>query len=288
MLVFAKVAELGGISAAAKVLDIPKSKVSRRMAALEHSLGVRLLERSTRSVNVTEVGRIYYQHCKRMEEEANHALESVNDMRDTPRGYLRVSASVATGQNMIAPHLSEFIKKYPEITVDIKLTNRRVDVIGEGYDLAMRIGQLADSSLVSRRLGSSRIMLYASPTYLKGAPQLDELSDLTSHSVLVMSDAFHSDKIILEDDNGQQQSVDITPRALINDLTMLSEVAQGGVGIVAIPEYLSEPSVKEGRLKRVLSDWSSPEFSFYAIYPSRQGLTRKVRVWIDFFLEKLQ
>jgi LysR family transcriptional regulator AphB len=287
MVVFAKVAELKGISPAARALGVPKSKVSRRMASLETALGVRLLERTTRAVHLTELGQIYYQHCKRVSEEAQSAVESVNRLLDVPRGHLRISTSVAIGQYFIGPHLSDFIRAYPEIEVDISLTNRRVDIIAEGYDLAIRVGELQDSTLVSKRLATRCAKLYAAPDYLDEMASLRRLEDLHKHRTLTMSERDTADQWLLQHRDGHQQSVALAPVLRLNDMAMLLKVAETGGGVALLPSYLAQQSVDAGILREVLPSWQSPDFNFYALYPSHQGLTRKVRAWIDFFADKL-
>ena len=183
MAIFSKVAELNGISAAARALKMPKSKVSRRMARLEDELGVRLLERTTRSVGLTEAGEIYYQHCRRIVEEANNARESINRTLETPRGRLRVNASIAVGQYLIGPHIGGFLERYPEVQLEIELDNRQVDIVAEGFDVAVRLGKLEDSTLVSRNLGSSFATLVASPKYLETAGVPRHPKELSSLSV---------------------------------------------------------------------------------------------------------
>ena len=287
MVIFAKVAELQGISSAARALNMPKSKVSRRMVMLEDSLGIRLLERSTRSVHVTEAGNLYLQHCKRVVEEANAAMESLNQMADTPKGHLRISASVTSGQLMIAPHLGEFMQLYPDIEIEMVLNNRRVDIIAEGFDLALRVGQLEDSTLISKPLGTSRASLYASPDYLARHGELEALSDLTYHRKLVMTDANRAYRWQFENDQGAQEFVNINPIMSVNDLTSMRTIMVDGGGIGFLPDYLAEDYVKRGQLKVILPEWRSPIIPYFAIYPSHMGLTRKARVWIDFFSERL-
>ena len=290
MVIFAKVAEQQGISAAARVLDIPKSRVSRRMAALENELGVRLLERSTRATNLTELGEVYYEHCRRISEEANNATRSLNHLLDSPRGTLRISTSVAAGQRVIAPHLAEFMRLYPDIQLDVRLDNRRVDMIAEGYDLILRVGvgKLQDSNLISKRIATSRAKIYASPDYLGNSPPITKVEDLQQHRAMTMKDSSYMNNWQLEDLTGNQQVLNIKVAARLNDMQMLTRVAVDGGGIVLIPTYIARESVQRGQLVNVLQQWSGPEFSFYEDYPSRQGLTPKVRVWIDFFTERLR
>ena len=163
---FTYVVEHGGFTAAANAAQLPKSNISRRIANLERRLGVRLLERTTRKIHVTEIGEIYYQHCRRMLDEADHSDLCVEQTMAIPRGTLRVSASVTTGQHLLAPLTAAFIAQHPEVQMELSLVNRQVDVIDEGFDLVIRIGALQDSSLVTRSLGHCRLFLYASPEYL--------------------------------------------------------------------------------------------------------------------------
>ena len=287
MVIFSKVAELEGISPAARALRMPKSKVSRRMAALEDELGVRLLERSTRSVHLTEVGTIYFQHCKRVVEESISARESVDQMLEAPRGHLRISTSVTIGQHLLGPHIGEFIGIYPEIEIEVNLNNRRVDVIAEGFDTVVRVGDLQDSTLVSRRLGSDCLMFFASPDYLKcwGTPK--RVSELTNHRFLVMSDSAKPGDWTLIGPKKQQETLSVHPYVTANDLTMIRQIAVDSGGIALLPGYMSRDFEKSGGLCRVLRGWRTPSFSYYALYPSHRGVTLKLRAWLDFIVNKL-
>jgi DNA-binding transcriptional LysR family regulator len=288
MIIFAKVAEHQGISPAARVLRMPKSKISRRMAALEADLGVRLLERSTRAVHLTEVGEIYFQHCKRVVEEAESAMESVAQMLEVPRGHLKINASVAIGQNILAPFLGEFLALYPEIQLEVQLDNRQVDLIREGYDAVIRLGKLEDSALVSKPLGEDHAILVASSSYLKqmGTPQ--SIGDLKNHRFLVMGDTPNLNHWDLIGPDGRQQSVAVVQYSTLNDLTMIRQVAIDGGGIARLPRYLcSDDTISSGRLCQVLSNWRSPTFRFYALYPSHRSMTLKLRALLDFLEDKL-
>lgn len=287
MVIFSKVAELQGISPAARAMRIPKSKVSRRMVALEDELGVRLLERSTRAVHLTEVGKIYFQHCKRIVEEANSARESVQHMLDAPRGHLRISTSVTIGQYLLAPHLGEFMAEYPEIEIDVNLNNRRVDVIAEGFDLVVRVGDLQDSTLVSKRLGSDHLKLFASPEYLKKNGTPKQLSDLDEHKLLVMSDSARPGQWTLTGPGNQQETVSANPYATTNDLAMIRQIAIDDSGITLLPGFLSAAPEKSGKLRRILPDWRTTTIYYHALYPSHRGVTLKLRAWLDFFQHKL-
>lgn len=287
MRLFAKVAELNGISPAARALNIPKSRVSRRIAALEVALEARLLERTTRAIQLTEMGDIFFQHCKRIVEESENAVASMNQMIEAPRGLLRISVSVSVGQYLIAPFLGEFLKLYPDIEVQLDLNNRRVDLITEGYDLVVRVGDLEDSSLMSRKIFNARGHLCASPDYINTHGQPSIPAHLRHHKKLVMSSSNSTTLWVLENTAGELQSVNIEPRGSINDFTMLRALIEGDAGIALIPEYMIRASLAEKRLVRILPDWRSPLISYYILYPSRRGLTKKSNAFIEFFTQKL-
>lgn len=288
MVIFSKVAETQGISPAARELKMPKSKVSRRMAALEDELGVRLLERSTRSVHLTEVGEIYAQHCKRIVEEAHSAQESVARALEAPRGHLRISASVTIGQHLLAPYVAEFIQLYPEIELELDLNNRRVDVIAEGFDLVVRVGALDDSTLVSRRLTTGYAKLFASPEYLQRAGIPRRLNGLEKHDFLCTTLATVTNQLTLVGPKEQQHTIPIKPITTTNDLTVLRQITIDGGGVALLPEYMGKPLVKTNRLHSVLPSWRSLPFHFYALYPSHRGITLKTRAWLDFLVTRLE
>ena len=283
--VFTYVVEHGGFTAAAEATQLPKSNISRRIASLEERLGVRLLERTTRKVHVTEIGDIYYRHCRRMLDEADDADLYVEQAMEIPRGTLRVSATVYVGQHLLAPMAAEFISQYPEVQFELIWTNRLIDVIDEGFDLTIRIGALQDSSLVARRLGQWRLFLYASAEYLKarGTPQNPE--DLQDHDCLVMSDMRASNQWMLSK-GGITEQVVLTPRASVNDFDTLRRMVADGGGIAILPNYMHFGDY-HSRLVRVLDDWTGRLTELHAIFPSHRGATPKVRAFLDFLIVRL-
>jgi len=282
---FTYVVEHGGFTAAANAAQLPKSNISRRIANLERRLGVRLLERTTRKIHVTEIGEIYYQHCRRMLDEADHADLCVEQTMAIPRGTLRVSASVTTGQHLLAPLTAAFIAQHPEVQMELSLVNRQVDVIDEGFDLVIRIGALQDSSLVTRSLGHCRLFLYASPEYLgaRGTPERPE--DLKNHDCLVMSDSRDNNQWALSKGETTKR-IPLTPRASVNDFNTLRRIAADGAGITILPSYMHVGDDAK-RLVRVLGDWTAPSIEFHAVFPSHRGATPKVRAFLDFLVTKL-
>jgi len=287
MVLFAKVAELKGISPAARVLNIPKSRVSRRVAALEEDLGTRLLERTTRAVQLTEMGEIFFRYCERVVEESENAVESMHQIMEAPRGLLRVSVSFAVGQYLIAPHLAEFLKLYSDITVQMDLNNRRVDLITEGYDLAFRVGALDDSSLMSKKVGSAKAVLCASPDYIAEFGNPTSLEHLQDHKKIVMSNSNNVSEWLLESTAGKLEAINVEAHVGINDFTALRTLIENSAGIALIPEYVVKDAIQNSRLQRILPEWQSPQINYYMLYPSRKGLTKKASAWIDFFTEKL-
>ncbi len=286
MRVFAKVVDEGGFSAAGRALGLPKSNISRRIAALEGRLGLRLLERTTRKLRITEPGQVFYRHCKRIEEEAEHASLSLEQMLERPRGLLRIGASVTTGQVLLAPLMAEFLARYPDVTLDLVLSNRRIDLFEEGFDLVIRIGQLTDSSLISKRLGESRLYLYASPDYLAARGQPLRPEDLAGHDVLIMSDVPDAGQLRLKAADSSRRIV-VSPRVRLNDFPALSRMVLDGAGIAALPDYLCGGLEEDGGLTRVLADWSLPPVDIHALYPSHRGATPKLRAFLDFLGERI-
>ncbi len=283
--IFAYVVEHGGFTAAAEATQLPKSNISRRVAKLEKRLGVRLLERTTRKVHVTEIGDIYYQHCQRMLDEADHADLCVERAMAVPRCTLRVSATVTTGQYLLAPLATAFMRENPEVQLELVLANRHVDVIDEGFDLVIRIGPLVDSSLVARSLGHCGLFLYASSEYLAARGALKAPEDLKNHDCLVMSDRQENSRWTLS--KGEiTKRVGLSPRASVNDFVTLRRMVADGGGIAILPGYLRTGDYKQ-RLVRVLSDWSAPPIEFHAVFPSHRGATPKVRALLDFLVDQL-
>ncbi len=281
MVVFAKVVETGGFTAAGEAIDMPKSNVSRRVSRLEERLGVRLLERTTRKIRMTELGEIYYAHCRRIIEEAEHADIRVSQALEVPRGQLRVSASVTVGQNIIGPVLGQFVKAYPEVKIQMTLTNRRVDLIEEGFDIAVRVGQLEDSSLVARLLGKSELILFASPDYLKRNGEPRTPSDLKDHHCIVMSDQIDSTLWMFVNAE-QKATLKIKPQLAVNDFHILRQLLVEDCGIGRLPNYMAIGW--ENKLQRVLLKWVTPPIDIHAVYPSHRGATPKVRAFLDFLI----
>lgn len=287
MIMFARVVREGGFSAAARVLGLPRSQVSRRVARLEAALDTRLLERTTRRVRLTEVGEVYYGHCRRIEEEAEHAEISVHQLLEAPRGRLRATASVTMGQSLLAPHLADFLAAYPDITLDLELTNRRVDLIEEGFDVALRVGPLDPSSLVALRVGPLKAHVYGSPDYLDRHGRPRDPDELKDHRCLAMSDSSWGDTWTLRGSGGTQRVVPLKSADSVNDLATMRRLIVGGAGLAWLPSYMTAEDEAAGRLERAVPEWVPPEGACHLVYPSRRGVTPKTRAFIEFMAARI-
>lgn len=285
---FAAVVEHSGFAAAERALGIPKSRLSRRISQLETDLGVRLLQRSTRRFAVTEVGQSVYRHAQSMLAEAQAAREVVDRLSAEPRGPIRISVPVGIAQQQMPQLLPEFLARYPQVRVLMHVSNRRVDIINEGIDVALRVRTRLDDdgSLVMRSFGQIQELLIASPAYLKrmGRPQKPE--DLADHVTLSISEDEARQRWELHGPEGQVRRVDLKPRVMGFDFPMLRSLAELGVGITLLPETLCADQVRAGTLEVVLPQWRLPQGIFHAVFASRRGLLPAVRVFIDFLAEK--
>jgi DNA-binding transcriptional LysR family regulator len=286
---FAMVVEHAGFAAAERALGIPKSRLSRRIAQLEIDMGVRLLQRSTRRFAVTEVGQNVYRHAQAMLSEAQSAREAVDRLSAEPRGLIKVSAPVALAQQQLAELLPDFLVKYPQVRVQMQVSNRRVDLINEGFDVALRVrSQLNDDgSLVMRSFGQVRELLVASPAYLDARGRPATPQDLAGHLTLSMSEDESRQRWELHGPDDVTTRVDIQPRLMAHDFPLLMETAKRGLGIALLPETVCGEPIHRGQLEPVLPDWSLPQGICHAVFPSRRGLLPSVRVFIDFLAERL-
>ncbi|MFH7767029.1 LysR substrate-binding domain-containing protein [Acinetobacter sp. BSP-28] len=286
---FALVVEHGGFSAAERATDIPKSKLSRRVYNLEEHLGVRLIQRSSRHFAVTDIGMNIYRHAQVMMNAAQAAHDLVDHLSIQPRGVIKVSLPVSIAQNEIAKILPKFLKTYPEIKVQLIVSNRRVDIINEGIDVALRVRSNLDDdpNLVLRKFENIEQHLFASQAYLNEFGDLKQPEDLSNHHILSMSDEHLDQYIVVHDDKKQQKKIKVNPMVMGSDLTMLAQLAKQNCGIVLLPDSIVEDYVQSGELVRVLPDWKAPHGIFHAVYPSRRGLLPAVRVFIDYLVEHL-
>lgn len=279
---FARVAETGSFSAAARALNLSKSLVSRQVSALEAELGSRLIARTTRSLTLTEAGRSYYDQVARILTQMEEADLSVSQLQATPRGKLRVSAPVSFSMLRLAPALPDFLALYPEIEVDIVLNDRRVDLLADGFDLAIRIGKLADSSLIARKLSDIKRYVCASPDYLalRGTPKVP--ADLKRHDCLCYSNVDLMTEWRFTDLDGRPLSVEVKGRVHANNGDLLRAAALRGLGFLELPDFLVASDVEKGDLVSVLEPYIRQDSAVYAVYPHARYLPPKIRVFVDF------
>ena len=287
MLLFAEVVERGGFAAAGRALGLPKSRLSRRVAGLEAQLGVRLLQRTTRKLSLTEVGEAYLRHCQALRESAQAAADTVAQVQTEPCGTLRVACPVTLAQTVLAELMPDFLARYPLVRVEMLVSNRVVNLVEEGVDVALRVRTSLDDSgsLVIKRLGDDEPLLVASPALLarQGTPTtLDELSRLDS---MAMSTTDGRASIPLTGPDGRQTILQHTPRYVADDLLTLHVAALAGTGMCWLPSYMCEDDLRQGRLVRLLPDWQTPRGLVHAVFPSRRGLTPAVRCFLDFLGE---
>lgn len=286
---FAQVVEHGGFSAAERATDIPKSKLSRRVYNLEERLGVRLIQRSSRHFAVTDIGMNIYRHAQVMLSAAQAAHDLVDHLSTEPRGTIKVSLPVSIAQNEMAKILPDFLKKYPKIKVQMMITNRRVDIINEGFDLALRVRTSLDDdpNLVIRQFEKIEQHLFASQGYLNEFGDLKTPEQLSEHKILSMAEEHTEQFLILQNEQQQQKKIRINPTVMGSDLNMLAQLAASGCGITLLPDNVVQQYIERGELVRVLSDWKTAHGIFHLVYPSRRGLLPAVRVFIDYLVEHL-
>lgn len=286
---FALVVEHGGFSAAERATDIPKSKLSRRVYQLEENLGVRLIQRSSRHFAVTDIGMNIYQHAQVMINAAQAAHDLVDHLSVQPRGVIKVSLPVSVAQNELAKILPEFLKRYPEIKVQLFVSNRRVDIINEGIDVALRVRSNLDDdpNLVIRQFQHIEQHLFASQAYLNQYGMLSTPDDLSQHRILSMVEDHLDQHMILHDAQDQQIKVKVSPTVMGSDLSLLAQLVSQNCGLALLPDTVANDYLKTGQIVRVLPEWKAPHGVLHAVYPSRRGLLPAVRVFIDYLVECL-
>lgn len=287
MAVFARVVEAESFTGAARALGLSKSAVSKQVARLEADLGVRLLQRTTRRLSLTGEGATFFEGCQRMLAEASEAEAAVTHLAGGVRGRLRINAPMTFGVLHLAPLLPAFCARHPELEVELSLNDRRVDLIEEGYDVGLRIGGLPSSSLIARRLATSRPAVCASPAYLarNGRPERPE--DLRAHVCLIYS-YLDPPKIWRFRSPRGPTRVTVSGPLETNNGEVLLQAALAGQGIARLPSFIVGPALLDGRLIELLSDWQDPrEPAIYVVYPERRHLAPKVRAFVDFVAERI-
>ena len=284
MRLFARIAEAETLTAAARVLGMPKQTVSRRLADLENALGVPLVARTTRSLRLTDVGRAYATRCAEVARLAREANLSVSSEHDEPSGTLRITADPTFGHALLPDLVAAYANRHREVRVEVQLTNRIVDLVEEGFDAAFRVGHLDDSSLVSRRLGAARLVLCASPAYLqeRGIPRGP--ADLERHDCIELSPQGGPTRWPLAGPGGIE-AVTVTGRIRVTGIPMAQRAALAGLGIAALPRFACADDLRDGRLVPVLETWSAEVGGVFVVYPAHRILTARVRALVDLAAE---
>jgi DNA-binding transcriptional LysR family regulator len=284
IVVFARVVQAGSFTAAAAQLGMPKSTVSRKVSELEERLGSRLLQRTTRKLSLTDVGRTYYDYCARIVGEVEEAERAVSSLQGTPRGLLRITAPVNV--SFLGPIVSEFLKRYPEVQMELFCTQRSVDLIEERYDLGIRAGVLADSTLIARSLGTVRWFVVATPAYLKkhGRPRSPE--ELAQHDCVLFG-AGAADTVVTLESGDTSVQVHVTPRLFVSDMDVLRAAVNAGLGIGVLAAFQCVEDLQARRLERVLRDWNVPSTPVHVVYPSTRYVSAKVKTFLDHLQERM-
>lgn len=283
MKVFGSVVEAGSFASAARRLRLSRAVVTKHVAALEDRLKVRLLERTTRKLSVTEAGGRYYERCAQILVEIEDAEREAAHATAVPSGTLRITAPHTFASMHIAPHLAEFRRQFPDVELEITLSDRFVDLLEEGFDLAIRVADtLPESSLIARRLAACRFVVCGSPEYFKqhGEPQTPD--DLAEHPCLGYTLSTREHNWVFVCPQNQRYVVNVTGPLRSNSGELLRSAAVGGAGVMLLPTFYVGEDLERGRLKAVLTDYRVQEYGIYALYPSRKHLTAKVKSFVDF------
>lgn len=275
---FAAIAEQGSLSAAARHLGVQKSSVSRTLALLEAGYGQRLIERSTRHMRLTEAGEMLLDHARRVAEEIEAAEATMASLSAEPAGTLTVTAPHAVAHWLIVSMLPDFLRRYPKIRVGIDVSSRVIDLIAEGVDVAIRLGPLAPSSLIARRIGTVPVILAASPDYLERAGTPRSVAELARHRLIAIGGRVMPARWEFGADAG---SVGVTPALAVDEAGLAQKMAVAGLGIARLPEVLLREDLAAGRLVQLLAEVKPEAPALYAVHPSRRSLSPKVAVFID-------
>jgi len=279
---FVYVAENESFTLASKRMAISTAQVSRQISALEKRLNIKLFYRTTRKVSLTEEGRIFYQHCRSVLDGLDAAERAITNLQSKPQGKIKLTAPVTYGEKQILPLVNDFLKQYSDVEVSAYLSNQRIDLVEDGYDLAIRLGNLSDSSMMAKKLGERSNFVCASPLYLRKHGIPHSVSELNKHSCLLgTSDYWHfreSDK---------EKSIRITGRLRYNSGYSLTDAALKGLGIVQLPDYYVKQHLQSGELVTLLDNYRAPDEGIWAIYPQNRHLSPKIRLLVDYLVEHL-
>lgn len=283
---FVAVVETGSCSLAADKLNVTKSAISKRISQMEDELGIRLLNRTTRKLSLTEAGERYYELVSQSLSLAQQGVDAVTELQGEPQGKLKVTAPMSFGIRHIAPLLAEFLQHYPKVEVEMQMEDQMVDMVNEGYDLAIRIGHLPSSNLIARRLTPARTLLCASPEYIRRCGEPGKPSDLVHHNCIAYSYFRGGSEWRFMQNNSEFKAL---PRGnlVLNNSEAIRRAVLDGLGIGQLPTFIASQDIVNGHLQQVMREYTLPEHNIYAVYPARKHLPLKVRVFIEFITEKL-
>ena len=284
--VFVKVVDRQSFAAAAREFGLSPAMVSKHVHALEEQLGARLLNRTTRRLSLTEVGRGYYERARQILADLEDADRAASDLQATPRGTLKVNAPFSFGIRHLGPAVAAYLAAYPEITIELSLNDRYIDLLAEGVDVALRIGRLADSSLIARRLAPIRLVACAAPAYIarRGTPAAPR--DLAAHDCLLYTYAASAEDWRFIGPGGEDEVVHVAGRLYANNGDVLISAALAGVGVALAPTFMAGEHVQAGRLVALLPGHRPPEAALYAVYPPGRHLSAKLRSFVDFLVAR--
>jgi len=285
--VFVRVVDSGSFTAAAERLSLSKSVVSKYVTRLENRLGARLLNRTTRRLSLTEIGRAFYERSQRGLLEIEEAEAEVSRLQGEPRGTLRINAPMSFGVLHVAPAIPDFLSRYPELSVDMNLDDRKIDVIKGGFDVSVRISDLPDSSLIARRVGPCRHAVVASPEYLErhGSPRTPE--ELRKHNVITYQYQESALEWHFRAENEKPITVPVSGSIQMNNSLALRQALLNGAGITRTPTFVVGRDIQAGRLQAILTNYETLEVSIYLVFAQRQHLAPKVRAFVDFMAERI-
>ncbi|HEY9064928.1 MAG TPA: LysR family transcriptional regulator [Burkholderiaceae bacterium] len=283
---FVRIVETGSFSKASADLGVTQPTATKHVAAVEARLGARLLNRNTRGVSATEIGALYYEKCKAIQRELEEADNLASLLQARVGGQLRISTSVAFGRRVLTPLVMAFMRRHPEVSIDVSFDDRYVNLVEQGIDVAIRMGSLADSSLGARYLGTNPWVLVASPDYLKRHPAPKTPADVAQHACLIYSSVQGDDRWRFTGGPGHETAVPVHGPLRSNNLSVLLAAARDGFGLAILPWYVAGTSVREGAIKPLLTDYALPAQEMHAVFPSPKLVPSKVTTFIAFLQEQ--
>jgi DNA-binding transcriptional LysR family regulator len=286
--IFIRVVDEGSFTAAGKSLQVPKSRISRMVADLESNLGVRLLQRSTRQVSLTQVGADYYNNCKHLVAEIMDVHAEISDRQDRPHGLLRIAVPMVVGSGILGRFVAQFQQAYPDVRVEICHTDRQVNLIEEKFDLGMFVGELPESSLVARTIAETDLMLCASPEFIELNGMPSSLEELQSMAFVKIGEGMQVESFDMIHVSGEISTIKLEPHIVTNHIAAAMNSIIQGAGVGVLPMFMASEYLLTGRMIPIMNDWSFRPQSLSVVYPSRQYLSLKVRCFIDFLVTEIE